>query len=235
MGKERDNESTYDYFGARYYDSRVANWTTTDPLFEKRIGWNPYNYVLRNPMILIDPDGRIDVPEVYKDLYPKLYSYLKNSFEKNVSEDKKIMKAFMETTGMSEDKIKENLKFGQGPKLEILQLGGYNGWGEILGQWDGNLNTIKIDIELVNKLEASSGDELLVNTFLVQVIILHEGAHGAAELSGSPYNKKEAGYEFERSAFGITVDSYNKAVKVMNWHNYESGKSKRYLEIEGEW
>lgn len=24
-GKERDNESTYDYFGARYYDSRIVN------------------------------------------------------------------------------------------------------------------------------------------------------------------------------------------------------------------
>ncbi len=98
-----------------------------------------------------------------------------------------------------------------------------------------NSNTIKIDVDLVNKLEASSDDELIVNKFLDKVIILHEGAHGTADLSGSPYNKKEAGYEFERSAFGITVDSYNKAVKVMNWHNYESGKSKMYLEIEGEW
>lgn len=25
-GKERDNESTYDYFGARYYDSRLGRW-----------------------------------------------------------------------------------------------------------------------------------------------------------------------------------------------------------------
>lgn len=61
-GKERDNESSYDYFGARYYDSRVATWGSVDPLFEKHIQWTPYNYVLRNPLRLIDPDGRqVDV------------------------------------------------------------------------------------------------------------------------------------------------------------------------------
>ena len=63
-GKERDIESGldgingYDYFGARYYNSRIANWTTIDPLFEKHKQWTPYNYVLRNPLHLIDPDGK---------------------------------------------------------------------------------------------------------------------------------------------------------------------------------
>jgi RHS repeat-associated protein len=56
--KERDTETNYDYFGARYYDSRIANWTSIDPLFEKHISFTPYNYVLRNPLRLIDPDGK---------------------------------------------------------------------------------------------------------------------------------------------------------------------------------
>ncbi len=57
-GKERDSETSYDYFGARYYDSRVGRWGATDPLFEKHIQFTPYNYVLGNPLILIDPDGK---------------------------------------------------------------------------------------------------------------------------------------------------------------------------------
>jgi len=61
--KERDKESSadgigYDYFGARYYDSRIANWTSVDPLFEKHFDFTPYNYVLRNPIFYIDPNGK---------------------------------------------------------------------------------------------------------------------------------------------------------------------------------
>jgi len=56
--KERDVESGYDYFGARYYDARIAIWTSIDPLMEKHYDYSPYNYVLRNPLRLVDPDGQ---------------------------------------------------------------------------------------------------------------------------------------------------------------------------------
>ncbi len=235
-GKERDNESGYDYFGARYFNSRTAVWLSTDPLFEKHIQFTPYNYVLGNPMILIDPDGRIDVPEEYKNLYPKLYSYLENKFEKNVTGDTKIMNAFMESTGMLVEDTIKNLKFGQGPKLEILELGNEKAWNlPRLGHWDENTKTIQVDITYIKELEQSNNDELQVYTFLVQVIILHEGAHGAAEQTGPPYSEKEAGFVFEKSAFGTTIGSYNQAVRVLNFRNYESGKSKRYKEKEDGW
>jgi len=57
-GKERDEESEYDYFGARYYDARVGRWGSVDPYFEKHLDFTPYNYVLDNPLIYYDPDGR---------------------------------------------------------------------------------------------------------------------------------------------------------------------------------
>jgi len=66
-GKERDVETAgdgvtgYDYFGARYYDSRIANWNSVDPMLSKHYDWSPYDYVLRNPLGLIDPEGKQDV------------------------------------------------------------------------------------------------------------------------------------------------------------------------------
>ena len=55
--KERDVETGYDYFGARYYDSRIGRWLQVDPLSEKYPGWSPYNYTLNNPLIFVDSDG----------------------------------------------------------------------------------------------------------------------------------------------------------------------------------
>lgn len=56
-GKERDIETGYDYFGARYYDARIGRWLQVDPLAEKYAGWSPYNYVLNNPLKNTDADG----------------------------------------------------------------------------------------------------------------------------------------------------------------------------------
>ena len=54
---ERDIETGLDYRGARYYDADLARFLTLDPLANKYMGYSPYNYVLGNPVMLIDPDG----------------------------------------------------------------------------------------------------------------------------------------------------------------------------------
>ena len=55
--KERDAESGYDYFGARYYASPLYNWTSVDPLSDKFPQISPYAYCNWNPIKFIDPDG----------------------------------------------------------------------------------------------------------------------------------------------------------------------------------
>jgi RHS repeat-associated protein len=57
-GKERDDETNYDYFGARYYDARIGRWLQVDPKMDIYPKINPFNYVLNNPLTTIDPDGR---------------------------------------------------------------------------------------------------------------------------------------------------------------------------------
>ena len=44
-------------YGARYYDPAVGRFTGGDPRVEKYTAWSPYNYVLGNPIINIDPQG----------------------------------------------------------------------------------------------------------------------------------------------------------------------------------
>ncbi len=59
-GKERDVESGFDYFGARYYDSRIARWMSVDPLAGKYPEIAPYVYTHNNPINRFDPDGKGD-------------------------------------------------------------------------------------------------------------------------------------------------------------------------------
>jgi RHS repeat-associated protein len=56
-GKERDAETGYDYFGARYYSSELSVWLSVDPLADKYPGISAYAYVFNNPVMLIDPWG----------------------------------------------------------------------------------------------------------------------------------------------------------------------------------
>ena len=58
-GKERDEETGYGYFGARYMDHELMTmWLSVDPLADKYPNITPYAYCAWNPMKLVDPDGR---------------------------------------------------------------------------------------------------------------------------------------------------------------------------------
>ena len=56
-GKEKDVETGYSYFGARYYDSGLSIWLSVDPMSDKYPNLTPYAYCANNPVILVDPDG----------------------------------------------------------------------------------------------------------------------------------------------------------------------------------
>ena len=66
-GKERDEETGYGYFGARYMDHELMTmWLSVDPMADKYPSISPYAYCAWNPVKLVDPDGR-DVWEVSED------------------------------------------------------------------------------------------------------------------------------------------------------------------------
>ena len=58
-GKERDSETGFSYFGARYYDSDIlTGWLSVDPMSDKYPNLSPYNYCALNPIRVVDPNGR---------------------------------------------------------------------------------------------------------------------------------------------------------------------------------
>jgi RHS repeat-associated protein len=71
-GKERDSETTLDYFGARYLSSGLGRFTTADPLLQTYRPANPqtlnrYAYTLSNPLRFIDRNGLYE-EDVHRNL-----------------------------------------------------------------------------------------------------------------------------------------------------------------------
>jgi RHS repeat-associated protein len=59
-GKERDPETGFDYFGARYYASQTGRFTSPDPLGGHLLNpqtFNRYAYAGNNPLRFTDPTG----------------------------------------------------------------------------------------------------------------------------------------------------------------------------------
>ncbi len=75
-GKERDSETGYGYFGARYMDHELMTmWLSVDPLADKYPSISPYAYCAWNPIRLVDPNGE----EIYFKEGNSYYIYRKGS------------------------------------------------------------------------------------------------------------------------------------------------------------
>jgi len=97
-GKERDEETGYGYFGARYMDHELmTSWLSVDPMSDKYPNISPYNYCMWNPIRLVDPNGMDTVisfnqnepkEETFKAYYGKNYEkYYKEAqtkYKKNI-------------------------------------------------------------------------------------------------------------------------------------------------------
>ena len=61
-GKERDEETGYGYFGARYMDHELtAMWLSVDPMADKYPSISPYAYCAWNPIRLVDQSGEFPI------------------------------------------------------------------------------------------------------------------------------------------------------------------------------
>ena len=82
-GKEKDSETGFSYFSARYYEPEMlSGWLSVDPVADKYPSLSPYAYcawtrptggdehrwikynIVNNPIKLVDPDGQ-DIADFY--------------------------------------------------------------------------------------------------------------------------------------------------------------------------
>ena len=110
-GKERDEETGYGYFGARYMDHELMTmWLSVDPMADKYPSISPYAYCAWNPIKLVDPDGR-DI-EIVKDDKNKTITIRGNFYynRQNLgSEAEVFLNGFKDALNSWEGDIKEAL------------------------------------------------------------------------------------------------------------------------------
>ncbi len=105
-GKEKDYESGFHYYGARYYWSELlTGWLSVDPMADKFPSLSSYNYCAWNPVVLYDPNGEFGVP-THKRM-------VKDALRNNTSLSKSQQKQIVKATGWYSDwnKRKEPIHF----------------------------------------------------------------------------------------------------------------------------
>jgi len=211
-GKERDRETGFDYFGARYYSSGLSVWLSVDALADKYPMLSPYIYVANNPSNFIDFNGNFIVSEEFKKKYPNFYSYLKNQLLFDVKNSINIKKQLMELGEFADwDELKTCLTSGTvadggtGPELSAALHPGsksenidegilastyfFGGWTNINGEHNIELSSVLLD----NFEKAFSADNLNVRKYALMYVfttLLHETVHYGDITHGENRNGK---------------------------------------------
>jgi RHS repeat-associated protein len=142
-GKEKDEESGYSYFGARYYDSDLSIWLSVDPLSDKYPFISPYVYCVNNPIKYWDPDGRWipGLDENGNTTYTAEKGDNLHTFQKQFGVGKKEALSIFNQSKIS---TADNDRFAAGQhviKGDIVKE--YTGSDVLKGQWHNLTNTQK--------------------------------------------------------------------------------------------
>ena len=195
-GKERDWETGYDYFGARFYWSADGIFTTVDPLADKYPNVTPYLYCNGNPIMLVDPDGRNPIYDLDGNLI--------GTDEKGLQGSPIVMDSKLFTQGMSQEEamgFDVGVDFLATEKKIVLQenymrLSNRPDWDGRLNLFEANnwyrngngkplfVDASKIDLSPLMKSDFSKIGSLYVNFLSLENLNLQTGlVYGTIKVS----------------------------------------------------
>lgn len=168
-----------------------------------------------NTLVIAFPFVKYPPNSNYATLYPKLTEYLKNQLP-NIKDNTTIINAIKKYTNLTTAEIEQHLKWGNGPTIKIEQLG--SAYGKFKKSVD--LNSLYLDIDLVNQLENTTPNSNLANAFafLIGVTVLHEYVHyGDYNYNGDTWQyPQEEGLLFENDVYGQSVWISNAEIVLKN-------------------
>ncbi len=197
-GKERDNESNLDNFGARYMSSSMGRFVSADPITVTpgRVvdpqQLNLYSYVRNNPLRLVDPTGMIIDDSQLSDKDKKKWQKIQDLANKKDKDgnyvNKKLHDVFDRLQSDKRTFVLENSKLGAGTagKFTITEMSG-NDFTKATLQLDFkqissiSSTTPADQVPGFNKFEGIVGNKTLESA----EVFGHEGAHGVYALDNT--------------------------------------------------
>lgn len=235
-GKELDEETGLYYYGARYYDPRVSNWLSVDPLAEHSPNKNPYHFCSNNPINRTDPTGMCDDPNCTHGAIRRVWDAIGRFFgnawghseNANVTQSRVTagpIEAISES--VSSFKIEGKVTFGFQASLE----------GEVLNRKAGavvNLASLTIVKGSYEQQEADYGPQQFDGFFLYDqndngnnYVEVNQSISGGLGLVSGGYSRefkgKENGYQDLKNEYSSAVGPVSTSVTT-NEHNQVTDK-----------
>src|SRR4030042_198950 len=184
------------------YDPQLGRWHTMDRLVEKDYSWTPYRYGYDNPIRYWDVGGDFEMDPAQAQLYKRLAIFLQNEMI-NVGSCQNIVNGLMKYGSLSESQIKNDLTWGQGPKIIITDIKSEFD-EDAYGLFNPATNMLYINKKEVEEFEKTGKIDPGFLAMLT-IFILHEYVHYGDNLAGNIYKGGELGEEgedFELEVFG---------------------------------
>ena len=131
-GKEKDSETGFCYFGARYYDSDLSGlFLSIDPMSDKYPNISPYAYCAWNPVKLVDPDGNDWFEIVNEETGEKEIKWTDYHSQKEMDDNKQagtyLGEVFVQFNGSSNESLGDDNKMtGEGANPATVTIYGKN-------------------------------------------------------------------------------------------------------------
>jgi RHS repeat-associated protein len=199
-------------YGARFYDAGLGRWHGVDPASEIKYDWTPYRYAFNNPIRYLDTDGQFELDNAQQ--YSRFTQYLQNSIS-GILSNSRMMQAIMGYGDLSYKQIADDMIWGNGPKIIVVENLTSNGL-RADGKYNPKTpNVIFIDKELVMQLENASSADIDATLLRLISTLLHEYVHFGDWTVDNDKKSYEAGYAFEEWVYGRRIGNLQDAMEVI--------------------
>jgi hypothetical protein len=122
---------------------------SVDPLAADYAAWSGYHYVLGNPLVFVDPDGKFPIDPNFQTSFPNITSFIQNGLQGYVTGSSGMMDALLTYSGrnLTSSQVNSDFLATSGPTFQAVTSETFN------AHFDKMSNAIQINVDVLNRIE----------------------------------------------------------------------------------